>query len=625
MRTATDILRDLGLPLSSLGESRYYVTCPHCSAERSRAHQNALCLGITIDDKGVMWGCNHCGRKGGELFQKANGHGDKEQFTATYDYVDEYGTLLFQKVRNRPGSTQRFFQRKPNGRGWINNTKDVRKVIYRLPEVIEAIANEHMILCVEGEKDCDNLRRVGVPATCNPDGAADAEKKPKWRPEFSEMLRGADIVIIPDNDAPGYAHARATAQMSAGVAKRVRILKLTEHWPDCPQGGDVSDWLAVGHTREELDALIESAPDWSPREVVEASPTLGAKKTASALQFARLDEVEAKHVEWLWHNRLARGKLTLLAGEPGIGKSQTACDIGARISKGAEWPDGSRAPRGSVIVLSAEDSANDTLRPRFEAADADLTRVHVLQATLVDDKPVTFSLQAHLEMLGAKLTEVGHAALIIIDPITSYMGKIDGHQTVDVRTVLEPLAAFAEKYNVAVLAISHPPKATQAKALHAVTGSLAFVAAARLVFIAAKEPQTERRLLLAVKNNLGPPAAGIGFHLAQSFVGNDILTSYVCWDSQPVTTTADEAIAASNNEGQTAMKEAMEFLRDELAASPQAAQDIKKAATSAGFSWATIRRAKDELKIRSVKGGLQDGWFWELPKVLNREGQDAHS
>ena len=391
-----------------------------------------------------------------------------------------------------------------------------------------------------------------------------------------------------------------------------------------PKAVTFADWLAAGHTREELDALIESAPDWSPREVVEASPTLGAK-TASALQFARLDEVEAKHVDWLWHNRLARGKLTLLAGEPGIGKSQTACDIGARISKGAEWPDGSRAPRGSVIVLSAEDSANDTLRPRFEAADADLTRVHVLQATLVDDKPVTFSLQAHLEMLGAKLTEVGDAALIIIDPITSYMGKIDGHQTVDVRTVLEPLAAFAEKYNVAVLAISHPPKATQAKALHAVTGSLAFVAAARLVFIAAKEPQTERRLLLAVKNNLGPPAAGIGFHLAQSFVGNDILTSYVCWDSQPVTTTADEAIAASNNEGQTAMKEAMEFLRDELAASPQAAQDIKKAAASAGFSWATIRRAKDELKIRSVKGGLQDGWLWELPKVLNEEGQGAHS
>jgi putative DNA primase/helicase len=99
----------------------------------------------------------------------------------------------------------------------------------------------------------------------------------------------------------------------------------------------------------------------------------------------------------------------------------------------------------------------------------------------------------------------------------------------------------------------------------------------------------------------------------------------VCWDSQPVTTTADEAIAASNNEGQTAMKEAMEFLRDELAASPQAAQDIKKAATSAGFSWATIRRAKDELKIRSVKGGLQDGWFWELPKVFNEGGQGAHS
>src|SRR5260370_36421057 len=101
---------------------------------------------------------------------------------------------------------------------------------------------------------------------------------------------------------------------------------------------------------------------------------------------------------------------------------------------------------------------------------------------------------------------MGDVALIIIDP---YRGKIDGHQTVDVRTVLEPLAAFAEKHDIAVLAISHPPKATQSKALHAVTGRLAFVAAARLVFIATREPQTERRLFLPVKNNLRPRAAGL--------------------------------------------------------------------------------------------------------------------
>jgi putative DNA primase/helicase len=347
---------------------------------------------------------------------------------------------------------------------------------------------------------------------------------------------------------------------------------------------------------------------------------IDAALTPPTLQFARMDEVEAKHVDWLWLNRLARGKLTLLAGDPGIGKSQISCDIAAHLSQGAAWPDADRAPRGSIIILSAEDSANDTLRPRLEAADADLARVHVLQATLVDGKPVTFSLQAHLEMLGSKLAEVGDAALIVIDPITSYMGKIDGHQTVDVRTVLEPLAAFAEKHNVAVLAISHPPKATQAKALHAVTGSLAFVAAARLVFIAVREPQTERRLFPPVKNNLGPLAAGIGFRLAQRFIGSDILAPYVQWDSLPVTTTADEAIAA-NNEKPSTMREALDFLRDELAAGPRSAPDLKKAAVAACISWRTIERAKAELGVTSAKSGLQGSWMWQLPRVQHEDRQ----
>jgi len=332
------------------------------------------------------------------------------------------------------------------------------------------------------------------------------------------------------------------------------------------------------------------------------------------LEFSRLDQVEPKRVEWLWENRLARGKLTLVAGDPGIGKSQISLDIAARISTGDSWPDGRRAPLGNVVILSAEDSSNDTLRPRLEAAGADLQRVHALQATIIEGKSVTFSLQAHLEMLGEKLAEIGDVALVDIDPITSYMGKIDGHQTVDVRTVLEPLAAFAERHGSAVLAISHPPKATQSKALHAVTGSLAYVAAARMVFIAAREPQSERRLLLPVKNNLGEPAAGLGFSLGQRLVSNNILASHVLWDSAPVSITADEAVAASNNEGASAMNEAMEFLREELAHGPQSTQDIKKAAASAGLSWATLRRAKETLEVRSSKAGITKGWAWELPR-----------
>jgi hypothetical protein len=135
-----------------------------------------------------------------------------------------------------------------------------------------------MIVIVEGEKDVNSLRAIGVPATCNPDGAPKPGQKPKWREEFSKELAGADIVIIPDHDDQGYVHADAIASMSAGIASRVRMLKLAEHWRDCPKGGDVSDWLAKGHTREELDALIEHAPEYAKQEL--GSPTSANDGTA---------------------------------------------------------------------------------------------------------------------------------------------------------------------------------------------------------------------------------------------------------------------------------------------------------------------------------------------------------
>jgi putative DNA primase/helicase len=177
------------------------------------------------------------------------------------------------------------------------------------------------------------------------------------------------------------------------------------------------------------------------------------------------------------------------------------------------------------------------------------------------------------------------------------------------------VAAFAEKYRVAVLGITHPPKASQAKALHAITGSLAFVAAARLVFIAIEEPETStgRRLLLPVKNNLGALAPGLGFHLEQCIVSKNIVASRVAWDTIPVTATADQALAAANT-GTTAhaLEEAITFLRDELAAGPKTVKELKANAAGAGIAWRTVRRAQEKLGIKPHKASMNEGWQWSL-------------
>src|SRR5262245_10236105 len=185
-------------------------------------------------------------------------NGGRAPFTiiATYDYTDESSVLLFQVVRFAPKG---FRQRRPNGTGgWTWRLGGTRRVLYRLPEVRDAVAGERPVIVVEGEKDADNLRGLGITATCNAGGAN------KWRAEYAESLRGADVVIIGDNDDPGRAHVADVASSLHGIARRVRVLDLGKSWPPCPPKGDISDYIEAGATAEGLAALIETSPEWVP-------------------------------------------------------------------------------------------------------------------------------------------------------------------------------------------------------------------------------------------------------------------------------------------------------------------------------------------------------------------------
>jgi hypothetical protein len=189
-------------------------------------------------------------------------NGDKRGRTVVmYDYRDESGNLLYQVCRT---DSKGFFQRRPDGNGgWIYNVGNSRKVAYRLPELLDADPSEPVFV-VEGEKDVDNLTRLGLVATTNPGGAG------KWRRGYSEILRGRYAVVIPDNDAAGHRHARQVAQCNQGLAASTRILEL----PGLPPGGDVSDWIRTGGTREELLRLIEATPVWEPEVQAEALPSI---------------------------------------------------------------------------------------------------------------------------------------------------------------------------------------------------------------------------------------------------------------------------------------------------------------------------------------------------------------
>ena len=249
------------------------TTCPKCSSERQKAHQKVKCLSIKIDDKGVCWNCHHCGWVGPE-----KGNGSDSQFRATHDYHDADGRYLYTKVRYHKGHDPKCRLARRNGAGSDSGTGQQPRALYRLPEVLAAIKAGRTIVVVEGESDADALWAIGVPATCSRDGAAKPGQKPKWLLQDSDQLRGAKgIVVLGDHDPAGYAHQEATARLTAGVVPSVRILKLAEHWPECPDGGDVSDWLKAGHTHDELTAMINAAPEYE-FEVNLAIPAIKMKR-----------------------------------------------------------------------------------------------------------------------------------------------------------------------------------------------------------------------------------------------------------------------------------------------------------------------------------------------------------
>jgi len=310
--------------------------------------------------------------------------------------------------------------------------------------------------------------------------------------------------------------------------------------------------------------------------------------------------------------RLARGKLTLVIGEPGTGKTYLVVDCGARVTRGHPWPDGTTPIAGAVIVLTSEDGVADTLRPRLDHQGGEPARVHILRAVRIDGAEFPFTLERDLPQLARVLTERPDTTLVILDPVSAYLGSKDSYKDAEIRGLLSPLAALAERFDVALLAILHLTKAAQRKLLLRAQGSIAFVAQARVVLAVGEDPEHEgRRLLVSVKNNLGPPAAALAFRIT-----DDGLT----WEAGAVEGTAEQLLVADDVETRSKRRErdeAATFLRHILRDGPVGARQIAADATANGISRSTLWRAKSDLGIAAERSRTVEGntgpRYWALP------------
>jgi hypothetical protein len=355
----------------------------------------------------------------------------------------------------------------------------------------------------------------------------------------------------------------------------------------------------------------------------------------------RLSDVKMRPIDWVWQGRIALGKHTTIAGEPGVGKSTLLYWIGAAVSKGRSWPCGEgNAPSGSVIILSAEDGAEDTIKPRVLAAEGDDAKVHLITATRdAEGKVSSFTLQQDLLALERMIDEIGNVVLVIIDPISSYLGdRVDGHSNTDIRRVVEPLHEMADRKKVAVLTNSHFSKAgaaNKSRASHRFIGSIAFVALPRVAFAVVADPENEdRRLVLHVKNNIAKAAPSLAYRLVQCLAGYigdppvPLYASSIEWESEHVTTTADQAIAKHEEKlradagaergGRPSPErdEAEAFLRDFLARGAKPAKDVNAAAKALGIKEKPLRLARERIvdssPKRSPDGKVIEGFVWRL-------------
>ena len=324
-------------------------------------------------------------------------------------------------------------------------------------------------------------------------------------------------------------------------------------------------------------------------------------------------------ISWLWQYWLACGKVQVLAGPPGQGKTTIAMACAATVTIGGRWPDGSRCAIGNVLVWSGEDDPADTLLPRLMAMGADRDKIFFVDATRIGGQELTFDPARDMRPLERAIDQIGGISLLIVDPIVSAVTG-DSHKNTEVRRALQPLVDLASRTNCAVLGISHFSKGGQGQdPTQRVVGSVAFGAVARLVMVAAKvksDDGNEKRILARSKSNIGPDGGGFEYSIAQSEPIPGIQASYILWGAA-VSGTATELLSdpdVADDDGSDS-DDAVDLLRAELKGSYLVSSEAaSKPLKDAGFSKKQIWSASKKLHVIRKKDGMTGGWLWRLPE-----------
>lgn len=383
----------------------------------------------------------------------------------------------------------------------------------------------------------------------------------------------------------------------------------------CGESVRLIDAVVTSEGADRVDAhrrCSNERRDAETRDIALASvePTVHGHDDEPAARIVRLSDVMPERVGWLWPARIPLGKLTVLDGDPGLGKSTISIDLAARVSTGRPMPDDTTGrPPAGVVLLSAEDGLADTIRPRLDAAGADTSRVVAL-AAIVTGLGIERLPSLPIDLPRLETAIVAHrATLVVVDVLMAFLdGAINAHRDQDVRGALAQLAAMAERTGAAILVLRHLNKSAGGPAIYRGGGSIGIVGAARSALVVGIDPQDESRCILAVtKANLARLAPSLAYRIVDASG-----TGRIFWEGATDHTAAQLLAMPTTPDERTAVDDAQDVLSEILSGGPVGAKEVRAEARSAGIADRTLDRAKQALGVTVARvGGLGSAGRWE--------------
>ncbi len=385
-------------------------------------------------------GSSHSSKNAFKKAKSERGAPISKEPVADYHYLDVRGdpvyTIVRLKLTYRDGSEDKDFVAKrrqhegeaPKADGWIYNLKGVELIPYNLPEVVKS----DLIYIVEGEKDVETLRSVGLTGTCNPFGAG------KWKSKFNRWFEGKVVVILPDNDGAGLDHSASVAESLNGITKETLIVNL----PGLPDKGDVSGFIENGGTADDLMDLVQRADPWKPN-------VAGAAIITSKFHFTTLNELlnePAEEISFVWDRTLPCGGFSLCSAKPKVGKSTVARNLTVSVASGSAFLDRPTS-KGPVLYLCLEEKRSE-VRNHFERMDQNCDDIYIHTGATPEEAI------KELELAIAEYQPI----LVIIDPLSRVLRVRDFNDYGSMSRGLEPFIDLARRSGCHILALHHDSK-----------------------------------------------------------------------------------------------------------------------------------------------------------------------